>query len=369
MAATRVATVGHRTTPALVWWSAIGGLFLAFATYVMVAWVAGPYFERVPYGPSVPPTWMRVTLIAWQAVGIPVALTIIYLTLVRPWRRERRVTFDGLLSISVLLVAWQDPLSSYFNHWYTYNAYLVNFGSWVKEIPGWMSFAEPGAMDVEPIIWTPFLYVYLFMGAAVFGCWVMRRAAARWPGISTLGLIACAFVAGMLVDVVAEGLIIMPAGVYTYAGGHLALFPEAYHKFPLTEPLTVGALMAGLSALRYFKDDHGRTLVERGADGLRIGEGRKTLLRFLAVFGMCNVLVLLCYNVPNAIIGAHSTEWPRDLQERSYLTDRLCGPGTDRACPGPTVPLVRGDDTPAPRPTNEVPFVRTGGAPFSGPVF
>jgi hypothetical protein len=127
--------------------------------------------------------------------------------------------------------------------------------------------------------------------------------------------------------------------------------------------------MAGLAALRFFKDDRGRTVVERGIDGLQVGEGRKTALRFLAVFGMCNVLVLLCYNVPNAIIGAHSTAWPRDLQERSYLTDRLCGPGTDRACPGPGVPLVRGDDTPPPRPTHEVPFVRSGGAPFSGPVF
>jgi Spirocyclase AveC-like len=378
------ATVAARTreqTPPIVWWSIVGGAFLAFAIYVMVSWVTGPYFEHVESGPSVPPLWMRVILISWQAIGIPVGLGIIYWFLIRPWRRERRITFDGLLVLSCFLVVWQDPLSSYFNHWYTYNSYLVNMGSWVKEVPGWMSYSEPGQMDVEPIIWTPFLYIYLFFGAAVFGTFVMRKANERWPQMGQLGLIGCAFLAGMFVDFVAEGLLIMPAGIYTYAGGHLAIFPEAYHKFPLTEAVTVGAIFAGLSALRYFKDDQGRTMVERGVDKLRGGSGRKDFARFLAIFGIVNVLVLCCYNIPNSIIGAHSTAWPEDLQKRSYLTDYLCGQGTDRACPGKTVPLSRGDDSAymnlngglsfpeGSQPPKPVPFVDEGGGPFTGPLF
>lgn len=98
-----------------------------------------------------------------------------------------------------------------------------------------------------------------------------------------------------------------------------------------------------MGALRYFKDDRGLTVVERGVDTLPISQGRKTLLRFLAISGMLNVLVFCFFNLPNGLIGAHSTEWPRDVQDRSYLTDRLCGEGTDRACPGPTVPLPAGD--------------------------
>jgi hypothetical protein len=368
-------------TPNVVWWSLIGGLFLAFEIYVMVKWVTGPYFKTVPSGPSVPPLWMRVELIAWQAIGIVVALGMIYWFLVRPWRRDGRVAFDGLLCVSALLVAWQDPLSSYFSHWYTYNAYLVNKGSWVKGIPGWMSSAAPGKMELEPIIWTPFLYVYLFFGGAAFACWVMRRASNRWPRMGNLGLILFACLAGMIVDVVAEGMLILPAGVYTYAGGHLALFPHAYHKYPLTEAPTVGFIMAGLGALRFFKDDQGRTMVERGVDKLRIGESGKNLLRFLAVFGMCNVLVLFCYNIPNAIIGAHSTAWPVDLQKRSYLTDHICGPGTDKPCPGPTVPLSQGDSSayenargtlsfpPGVTPPTRVPYEKHSGGPFTGPLF
>jgi hypothetical protein len=372
---------GHTKTQPVVWWAIIGYVCLAFMAYLMIAWVTGPYFKSVPSGPSDPPTWMKAILISWQAIGIPVALGLIGWFLVRPWVRERRITFDGLLTISCFLVVWQDPLSSYFNHWYTYNSYLVNMGSWVKEVPGWMSYSEPGAMDLEPIIWTPFLYVYLFFGGAVFGCWVMRKAQERRPQISTLGLLGWAFLAGMLVDFVAEGLLIMPAGVYTYAGVHLAIFPEAYHKFPLTETVTVVAIIAGVAGLRFFKDDRGHSVVERGIEKMQVSQRRKDLLRFGAIFGLVNVLVMVCYNVPNSIIGAHSTEWPKDIQERSYLTDYLCGEGTDRACPGPSVPLSRSNDgaymnregelvypdgSAAPEP---VPFVDEGGPPFSGPLF
>jgi hypothetical protein len=335
----------RRQTQPVTWWALIGGLFLAFAVYVMVKWVTGPYFKTVPSGPSVPPTWMKAVLIGWQAGGIVVALGMLYWFLVRPWQRDGRVSFDGLLCLAALFVAWQDPLSSYFAHWYTYNAYLVNMGSWVKGIPGWMSSGSPGKMELEPIIWTPFLYVYLFFGGAAFSCWVMSQASRRRPQTGNLGLILCACVAGIIVDFVAEGLLILPAGVYTYAGGHLAIFGHTYHKYPVTEAPTVGLILAGFGALRYFKDDQGRTMVERGIDGMRIGEGRKALLRFLAVFGMANVLVLCCYNIPNAIIGAHSTAWPADLQKRSYLTDHICGPGTNRPCPGPTVPLSQGDSS------------------------
>jgi hypothetical protein len=368
------------STPAITWWAIVGGVFLACEAYVMVKWVSGPYFKHVPSGPSVPPVWMRSILIAWQVVGITVALGVLYWALVRPWRRERRVTFDGLLALSCGLVVWQDPLSSYFAHWYTYNSYLVNMGSWVKGIPGWMSNGQPGKMELEPILWTPCLYVYMFFGAALIGCWVMRTVAARRPQTSTMGLMAWAFTAGMVMDVVFEGMLIMPAGAYTYAGGHWAIFPHAYHKFPLTETFTVGAIFAGLAALRYFKDDQGHTVVERGVDRLRVSSGRQNLLRLMAVTGMCNVLVLLCYNVPNSIIGAHSTAWPKDIQSRSYLTDYICGQGTDRACPGPKVPLSRGDDspylstdgmlvTPTSGPPAIVPFGKGDGGPFTGPIF
>jgi hypothetical protein len=58
-----------------------------------------------------------------------------------------------------------------------------------------------------------------------------------------------------------------------------------------------------------------------------------------------HVALFITYNVPNYWIGTHSKDWQQDLVERSYFTDGLCGAGTDRACPGPAVPLSRNDNT------------------------
>ena len=69
------------------------------------------------------------------------------------------------------------------------------------------------------------------------------------------------------------------------------------------------------------------------------------IVRALAVFAGVHVALFITYNVPNYWIGTHSKEWQRDLVDRPYLTDGLCGQGTDRACPGPGVPLSRNDNS------------------------
>src|SRR5689334_2760858 len=40
-------------------WAVIGGAILVFQLYVWIRWISGPYFERVPAGPSDPPTLMK----------------------------------------------------------------------------------------------------------------------------------------------------------------------------------------------------------------------------------------------------------------------------------------------------------------------
>ena len=53
---------------------------------------------------------MKVILTTWTAVivtGFPIS---IYYFIVRPWRRERRITLDGMLLVSCGLIFFQDPL-------------------------------------------------------------------------------------------------------------------------------------------------------------------------------------------------------------------------------------------------------------------
>ena len=165
---------------------------VAFIAFVLIRWVTGPFFEEVPSGPSDPPTYMKAALIAFQALCIPAALFCIYWFVVRPWRRDRAVGVDGILVIAFATLWFQDPLSSWGGHWFTYNAWALNFGSWAASMPGWLSFAEPGQMVLEPILIIPGVYVWVFVLTMFLGTAVMRKTKERWPRMGKMGLIGSA---------------------------------------------------------------------------------------------------------------------------------------------------------------------------------
>jgi hypothetical protein len=176
-----------------------------------------------------------------------------------------------MLVIAFSTLWFQDPLSAYGGHWFSYNSWAINYGSWVHAVPGWLSNGKPGAMLVEPILIMPGLYVYVFVITMFLGCAVMRRAKAKWPQIGTLGLIGVCFVGMVAFDIILEGVIFMPLGVWEYPGGRgFAIFSGSYHAFPLNEVVTVSATFTAVACLRYFRNDRGQTLVERGAENLRM---------------------------------------------------------------------------------------------------
>ena len=328
------------------WWAPLGALILAFIAYVLIDWVSGPFFQQVPTGPTDPPTYMKVAIIFFQAVSMPVALGLIYWFAIRPLIKQRRLPLDGMLVLAFYTLWFQDPLSAYGGHWFTYNSWAINYGSWVHSVPGWLSNGKPGAMVVEPILIIPGVYVYVFVITMFLGAWVMRRAKARWPRIGKVGLISLCFVSMVAFDIILEGVIFMPLGIWEYPGGRgLAIFSGTYHAFPVNEILTVSATFTAVACLRYFLNDRGQTLVERGSEQLGMSVRRQTVVRALAVLAGVHVALFLTYTIPNTWIGMHSKEWQQDLLDRSYLTDGLCGAGTDRACPGPGVPLGRNDNT------------------------
>ncbi|MCV7380442.1 DUF5135 domain-containing protein [Mycobacterium alsense] len=322
-------------------WAAMGGAILAFQLYVWIRWVTGPYFVRVPKGPSEPPTLMKVVLIAWTAViiaGLPIG---IYYFIVRPWRRERRITLDGMLLVACGLLFFQDPFLNYFNTWSTYNTWMWNRGSWVAHLPGWQSYAEPGRMMAEPFLMNAPGYSYGVLLCTILGCWVMRRAKSRWPSISNAGLIGVLIVWTFFFDLVMEGFFLMPMGLFTYPGAIRSLSVNAgtYYQWPLYEGIMWGGVQAGLCALRYFTDDRGRTFVERGLERVQGGFARQQLTRFLAIFAACSAFFFVCYNIPAQWLALHQDPWPDDLLKRSYFLMGICGDGTDRPCPDPSLPV------------------------------
>jgi hypothetical protein len=334
---------GKPTEPVQVW-GVVGALALAFILFIWAKWVTGPYFEEVPAGPSEQPDWMTTLHLVWQIAFAGVAIAMLYWFLVRPWRRDGQPSTDGLLCAAIALLFFQDPLSSFTGHWFTYNMNLLQYGSWVNEIPGWMAFGAPGANVGEPLVFTGAVYVWAFFGMTLLGCAIMRGARSRWPTLRTPWLIGICFAALLVADVVLEGMIWLPLGFLTYPGGHWNLNAGEWYQYPIHEGITASALFTGLASLRFFRNDLGQTFADRGVDKLSIGKGRKSILKFLAFVGATQVIMLVAYNIPvAALIASHPAEWPESIQERSYFTDGVCGEGTTRLCPQDGVPTTGAD--------------------------
>jgi hypothetical protein len=329
-----------RQRQAVEWWALLGVAWGVFWAYVLIRWVSGPYFHTVPTGPIEPPAWMRVLFTVWQAAAIPLVATGLFLMVVRPLRRHRTVPLDGLLFVAFIFMSLQDAGSDFLGFWYTTNSHLLNMGSFYNDIPGWLAFGRPGAQ----VPWVPLFhlieYPFGMFVPVLGGGWVMRRLHARW-NLHPLALVAIVFPLMMIWDLIIEGAF-TNLGFYTMAGGRASFFPDSYSKFPLMEPFFIATLLTPVVALRYFRNDVGETLVERGVGKLRASAGRKVLLRALALIAFVQINYLVMYNIPVAIyMGAKPGVWPAQIQSHPYFTDDLCGPGTGRLCPGPGIPLTQ----------------------------
>jgi hypothetical protein len=339
----RPTIAADRVIAPVKWWAVLGAAVLAFQAFVLVRWLTGPYFKHVTPGPTPLPGWMKVALTLCQIVLPFAGIAFLYWFVVRPWRRERRIGLDGLMAIAFLTLSFHDPLSAYVGHWYTYNAWQVNMGSWLQSVPGALSPGTPDHQVAYPLLIVPGAYIVIFLVVTNMGATIMRRAKARWAAIPRIGLVALCFTVMVPFDVIFEGIVFMPMGSWEYPGGHVKIFADTFHAYPVNEALTTGAIFTMFACIKYFANDRGQSLAERGAERLGGGPVQVTAVRALAVTGLVTLAMTVGYTIPNTWFGAHSTAWNRDIQTRSYLT-YTCGEGPGIACPGPQIPLLRNDN-------------------------
>lgn len=329
---------GEAQSRAIYYWAAIGIFFVGLQLYVFWQWYASGDMHRIYPGVTPVPAWMsigyRINEIFW-AITIP--LTLYYLV-IRPWRQNGRPSFDGLLALAFIFVWWQDALFSYVTMGYSYNTVSFNLGGWSCHIPGWIS---PGGCQIaQPLAWDFSFYFVLSVLGVIVASNVMRKIKARRPQIRTETLFLGLLVVFAIFDFIYEFFFVW-AGLYQYGGVSdvWALFPDKTYKFPMYEPFMVGFLFCFLTSIRYFRNDKGETLAERGLDQVRMGAGAKSWLRFFALAGIVNVMFFLGFSLPVQFFQIHVGTWPKAIQERSYWTSGICGEGTGYACGGSNVAI------------------------------
>lgn len=331
---------GPKENRPVLLWAALGAAMLVLAIYIFGSWMLSGDWKPIPVGPTPVPTWMQ-----WNAYIQEVLSTIAFCWMawhfvIRPWRRDGEVGWDGMIYICCILFWWQDALYNMLNTSFMYSKFLVNVGSWYNHVPGWIlpNYKNFPEVPLFGLTW----YSFGVCGIMIFGCWQMRKIQERWPNMSKLGLVGMMMLIYMLIDAPMEFFYNRTA-IMTYPGAvhGWTLFQGHYYQFPLYEWVLWPMAWTAWTCLRYFKNDKGESIVERGIEKLNLGRKGKWWVRFLALLGGMNFIFFFFYNVPDQAFVVHSGTWPKDSLKRSYITNGYCGAGTDYACPGQDIPINR----------------------------
>ncbi len=337
--APHVSAVGtRRRVRPIIGWAVVGGLQLVLLVYIVIRWAVSGDMHPTHHGPDTMPTYATVAMYAMQIGGVVACLYIVYRVLYLPWRRDGRVSADGMLLTAWFAVAIpNDILLSYTQYTFTYNSYYANAGSWLGQVPG---IILPNAHRIpEPLLVVLPGYGLTMFGFSFMGCMMMQRMSGRWPSLRPGALVGITFVVFAVNDLFMEMFgIFLRMDAYPAVIRQLSLWPGTSHQLPLYQLPLQGAVWTAAAALRYFRDDRGRSVVERGVDDLAVSPRRKRATQQLALIGMTFALVA-SFNFAWQLVGAQANQSPRHLP--SYLNNGVCGPATDTPCVGPHTPIYR----------------------------
>lgn len=329
-------------------WFTVGCLSFIFMGYVIFHWVTNPAF-----GPTVLPEGVEVPLqfmIGGHAVEVGMGLVwmyFIYTQIIKPIRQNGQPNTLGLLGVAFFFAIFWDPSMNFIQQGCVYNPYLFNMGFLSADIPGWMS---PNARRLpEPLLAWAGGYPGFLIWGCLFGLACMRWTKNAFPEINKVKLAIAGVVGTMIFDTVLEILLIRVTGIYAYPGSirSLSLWGGHWYQFPIYEGILFGGWWGLCTVLLYFKDDKGLTWVERGVEKLDMckrSNFRKGMVRAIAVIGFCQVIEILIYVFPMAIITANADPFPDDTPAFFTVGTGMCGPGTGTACPRPDLPIQRRTD-------------------------
>jgi hypothetical protein len=326
--------------------AAVGALLIAFELSVLGRWVTGPNFKATPTGVDGSSSTAEFFYVVLQAGCCLLFVACMWLWVIRPYRREGRLTTDAMFALAAAMLFFWDMSMNYTSITLFYNSNFVNFGAWANGAwPGWT--APNGNLLPEPILFVPPAYTCLVFVQVMLVLWVVRKLEARRPGMGFLATVATIVGGLFLTDTIIEGSVLR-TGLYAYPGGihELTLFAGRTYQVPLTETFFFGGLGLGaIAMLMHVRDDKGRTIVERGLDRVAVTTRKRQLIKFCAIFGAVHGSFLVLYTAPSQWLATHSDPFPRGYP--SYLENGMCASGADgKTCPGPGAPMPRPSTNP-----------------------
>jgi hypothetical protein len=313
----------------------LGVIFAAVLITTLYQWVGGPNFKPAPIGAD-PISAFELGLVHFtDAFCGLTSLAFFWYLLIKPWIRDKRISWDGMLMLCLLTMWLQDPMCNYFNFTFMYNAYFVNMGSWCLHLPGWQS--PRGSNLPEPIFLMGGIYLWWTTINVIAFSWALKKLRVWLPQFSVLAHVPIAYAVVCILDLALE----LPAcrtGLFAYPGAPAwaTLWAGKSYQFPVYETLFMNFNYMVIGLLRFYRDDKGESMAERGVSTMNLSAGSKTVLRFFALMGFCNLSYFIVYFMPYNWMAMQADTFP---PYPSYMRVEICGAGTPYACPSREVPI------------------------------
>jgi hypothetical protein len=126
----RAAVLTERKFRPVKLWAGIGVVALVIQAVAYAGWFLSGEFVSTPTGDTPIPTQMIVAIRVWEVLAVIGSALMVWFVLVKPWRRDGRISLDGMFVLVMITVVWQDVLCNLFQTFIVYNSGFVNRGSW-----------------------------------------------------------------------------------------------------------------------------------------------------------------------------------------------------------------------------------------------
>ncbi|MGW2317391.1 spirocyclase AveC family protein [Streptomyces sp. NPDC001680] len=208
-----------------------GAVFLAVQTWVIGRWLAaaGPT-QKITSSYEISQTRRTVLTVCELAVIAAVAACAVWI--IRDMRRKGHVSIHAALFLGYGTAHWMDPILNYGGWGFANNRYVHHVNSWGPFLPGWRG----PEVSPQPLIYATGLFFPLLIGLVWITLAVAVKISTLHPHWGRARIAAAVVVPTMMVDVLAESLIIR-SGAYAYVGAppQLSLFGGHWYQIPLTE--------------------------------------------------------------------------------------------------------------------------------------
>jgi hypothetical protein len=298
-----------------------GALIVAYELVTWARWLAAGPEQITQYRDAESASWAAARGFELLVGAVAIVLLV---KVVRECRAQRRLTIDAKLLIGGVAALFFDPFGNFVQPAFFYSSNWLNLNSWTGFAPGVIN---PDAGRMPQPIFIMLVYPFGLLAFAMITNAVMRAVRRRRPAWSGGRVLAAGSLVAFVCGVALEApMFLLHLWSLPGAPRELSLFDDG-HRYAAVEFLTTGMVFAGWAALRYFRDDEGRAVTERGVG---------TAGSVLATAAWCaSLLIILQFFV--SVFAFQADPYPKAFPR--HLTNGMCDVGPTSGtrygpCPG-----------------------------------